>query len=169
MFCTFVSLEWKTILLQSTLPTRWPSLDTRSMHPNQWHRGKWGMVRMCPRWCKHIQLQGYSHLISCVLDIAHTAHHKQSKCRYLLSKSPRLQWGALRVRDSNIRIQTENSSPSPSPICSILSSVGRVLATDSHFIASCSCLLPSSWGWPSRDRVINIHYNRSHSSIQQLL
>ena len=42
MFCTFVSLEWKTILLQSTLPTRWPSLDTRSMHPNQWHRGQWG-------------------------------------------------------------------------------------------------------------------------------
>ena len=127
MFCTFVSLEWKTILLQSTLPTRWPSLDSRSMHRSQW---RWrvsvdiedseGMVsgqvvsegtKLPPRWCKHIQLQGYSHLISCVLDIAHTAPHKQSKCQYLLSKSPKLQWGALRVRDSNIRIQTENSSP----------------------------------------------------------
>ena len=127
MFCTFVSLEWKTILLQSTLPTRWPSLDSGSMHRNQWRwrvcvdfglRGQRGdgqdvfeATKLPPRWCKHITLQGYSHLISCVLDIAHTAPHKQSKCQYLLSKSPKLQWGALRVRDSNIRIQTENSSP----------------------------------------------------------
>ena len=56
MFCTFVSLEWKTILLQSTLPTRWPSLDSGSMHRSQWRwrvsvdiEDREGMVRSCPR------------------------------------------------------------------------------------------------------------------------
>ena len=156
MFCTFVSLEWKTILLQSTLPTRWPSLDSGSMHRTQWRwrvsvdiEDREGMVtgqdvsegtKLPPRWCKHIKPQGYSHLISCVLDIAHTAPHKQSKCQYLLSKSPKLQWGALRVRDSNIRIQTENFFPSP--ICSILSSAGRVLAECWPLILILSPLVP---------------------------
>ena len=168
MFCTFVSLEWKTILLQSTLPTRWPSLDTRSMHPNQWHWGQWGDGQDVS---EMVQTHPTPGLLSFDLLRPWYRPHTTNKANagiYCLNLPGcnEVHWGS-EIPTSESKQRTLHLPPAL--ICSILSSVGRVLATDSHFIASCSCLVPSSWGWPSRDRVINIHYNRSHSSIQQLL
>ena len=157
MFCTFVSLEWKTILLQSTLPTRWPSLDTRSMHPNQWHGDSEGMVRMCPRQpnCVRDGANTSNSRVTLIWSpaslISPTQHttNKANASIYCLNLPGcnEVHWGS-EIPTSESKQRTLHLPPAL--ICSILSSVGRELATDSHFIASCSCLLPSSWGWPPR-------------------